>query len=127
MNKPKPKAVEDLLNQINYSSSLINHINDTVVDTNINRCDDSGIVREKPKVLVIPEIVISESRDDGEGSFNVPLVVPRERNSGVSDSNNENVPQVTENVSAQDRSGQEDVDSEEQVPPLSQLLGKRLF
>lgn len=60
-------------------------------------------------MLVIPEIVISESRDEGGSNFEVPLVVPRERNSGVSDSNNENVSQGS---------------SDEQVPQLSQLLGR---
>lgn len=101
-----------MLNQIDYPSSLINHVNDSTVDTNIDRVDDNVIVREKPKVLVIPEIVISESRDESGSDFEGPLVVARERNNSVSDSNNENVSEGN---------------SEEQVPQLSQLLGRFVF
>lgn len=103
-----------------YSSSLFSRVDQTVINTNINYTSSSSnyAVREVPKVLVIPEIVISESRDEEATQFDVPLVVPR-RVSEISDSNNENVPQRIENECPLSI-----IEGEDQVPQLSMLLGK---
>lgn len=92
--KPDPKAyVEEILDQMTYSSSLIENVNSPSLDTNINYSQESTKAA-RPKDIVIPKIVISESPDatpDTPSAFRVPLVVPRNRESEVSDSNNENV------------------------------------
>lgn len=116
-------VVETILDQIDYSSSLINHVNDSTVDVNINQGDDND-VRPKPKVLIIPEIVISESRDEPGVGLNMPLVIPRPRSSDISDSNNENVSQQSESVSTVSDNCVEDIEQEGPMPQISKLLGE---
>lgn len=107
------------MDQITYSSSLISNVNVNTIDANIDPGSDSRNVNSKPKVLVIPEIVISESQDDHGSTFNVPLVISRGRGSrDYSDSNNENAPSVGSN-----RDGNGAVSNEEYVPAISKLLG----
>lgn len=109
--KPDTKAyLEEILDQMAYPSSVLENVNSPSIDTNINYSQESTkIVR--PKEIVIPKIVISESPDttpDTPSAFRVPLVVPRNRQSEVSDSNNENVV------------------SEEPLPLISDLLREEL-
>lgn len=114
MSEPKPVAVEKILDQINYSSSLINQVIDNTADVNIHQGgDEKGLVK---RIKVIPQIVISESHDEP-----VPLVIPRRTGSAVSDSNNENVSRQTEIPSNNIEN-----DEAEQMPQISKLLGRFL-
>lgn len=124
LKKPKQESIEKILDAIDYSSSLINEVNivENTVAMNIDRDDGSKDFKEKPKVLIIPEIVISESRDDCGSSFNIPLVIPRARSNGCSESNNENVATSTGN-----RVDRDTCDEELIMPQLSKLLGMSFF
>lgn len=121
LKKSKQESIEKILGAIDYSSSLINDVNvvENTEAMNIDRDDGSKDFKEKPKVLIIPEIVISESRDERCGSsFNMPLVIPRARNNGCSESNNENVATTTGNPV--DRV---ECEEEQIMPHISKLLG----
>lgn len=104
---PKPQKNEEIeqhLEQMTYSSSLLENINSNSFDTNINYSNNNA-TSYKTNKLVIPKIVISETPDAKSSSFSVSLIVPRNRQTDVSDSNNENV-----------------VSEEPQVPHLSFLM-----